>query len=73
MFRLVASTDLMSLSLAEARRLVSDATLAAATDLQTRALAWATCMAARRGRATPVLMLLTIDTVTTPEPPKDAA
>lgn len=73
MFRLVASTDLVWLSLHEARRLVADAELAAATDPQTRALAWATCLAARRGRSTPCLMFLTIDSSATPEPPKDAA
>lgn len=73
MFRLVASTDLVWLSLHEARRLVADAELAAATDPQTRALAWATCLAARRGQRAPFLLMVTLDQPATPEPPKDAA
>lgn len=73
MIRLVVPADLVSLSVREARRLVGDATLAAATDPQTRALAWATCLAARRGQSAPFLLLVTPDQDATPEPPKDAA
>jgi hypothetical protein len=73
MYRLVAPADLLALTLPEARRLVGDATRAAATDPQTRALAWATCLAARRGQRAPFLLMVTLDQPATPEPPKDAA
>jgi hypothetical protein len=73
MFRLVAPSDLVSLTLPEARRLVGDADLAAATDPQRRALAWATCLAARHGQLAPFLLLVTPDQPAHPEPPKDAA
>lgn len=73
MFRLVASSDLVALAPHEARRLVADADIAAATDPQTRALAWATCLAARRGQRAPFLLMVTLDQPATPEPPKDAA
>jgi hypothetical protein len=73
MFHLVAPTDLVSLSLAEARRIVGDATHAAAIDPQTRALAWATCLAARHGQRAPFLLMVTLDQPAIPEPPKDAA
>lgn len=73
MFRLVTSTDLVALPLHQARRLVGDATRAAEADPQTRALAWATCLAAQRGRAAPFMLLVTLDQPAAPEPPKDAA
>lgn len=73
MFRMVSGTDLVLVNLTEALRLVGDADLAAAADQQTRALAWATCLAARRGHRAPFLLLVTLDQPATPEPPKDAA
>lgn len=73
MSRPVAVSGILSLTPHQARRLVGDATLAAATDPQTRALAWATCLAARRGQPAPFLFLVTLGQPAHPEPPKDAA
>jgi hypothetical protein len=64
------------LSLVEARQIVSQPEVAIRFDCATRAIAWAMCLAARRGQTGPVLMLIAIggtDHSKTPEPPKDAA
>lgn len=64
------------MTLAEARRIISDAAHGAGFDPNTRAVAWAMCLAARRGQRNPVVMLIAIggpDQTETPEPPKDAA
>ncbi len=64
------------MTLAEARRIISDAQFGAGFDPNTRAVAWAMCLAARRGQRQPVLMLVAMgapDQTETPEPPKDAA
>jgi hypothetical protein len=76
MFRIVDPRPVAPLSLAEARRMAADPGFAVRFDPATRAVAWAMCLAARRGQKGPVLMLIAIggaEQPETPEPPKDAA
>ncbi len=75
MFRIVDPRPVAPLSLAEARRMVADASFGATFDPATRSIAWAMCLAARKGRTGPVLMLIAVGSEwqETPEPPKDAA
>lgn len=74
MFRVIETRPVAPLSLAEARRILTDIDFAMRFDPMTRAQAFRVCQSARRGTSCPVLVMVSgLVAIYTPEPPKDAA
>lgn len=71
MFHLI--TTVATLSLSEARHILSDVDYAMSVDPETRKLAFRVCQSARNGTTCPVLVMVSGLVTPTPEPPKDAA